>query len=171
IAEFGMRNSRDSEFRIPNSEFAQTVERLLSSPRYGERWARHWLDVVRYAETNGYERGAAKPNGWKYPDYVSRAFNEDKPYDRFILEQLAGDELPDATPETIIATGCYRLGPFDDEPADPKTDRFDQLDDMVSTTSQAFMGLTMGCARCHHHKFDPLTQHDYYRMVAIFDPM
>src|SRR5262249_17376920 len=111
------------------------------------------------------------PNVWKYRDYVIRAFNEDKPYDRFILEQLAGDELPDATPETIIATGCYRLGPFDDEPADPKTDRFDHPDDMVSTTSQAFMGLTMGCARCHHHKFDPLTQHDYYRMVAIFDPM
>ncbi|MFL5342777.1 MAG: DUF1553 domain-containing protein [Gemmataceae bacterium] len=147
------------------------VERLLGSPHYGERWGRHWLDVVRYAETNGYERDAAKPNVWRYRDYVIRSFNADKPFDRFILEQLAGDELPDATAETVIATGYYRLGPWDDEPADPKEDRFDQLEDIISTTSQAFLGLTMGCARCHNHKFEPLTMHDYYRMVAIFDPL
>ncbi|HLW65074.1 MAG TPA: DUF1549 and DUF1553 domain-containing protein [Gemmataceae bacterium] len=165
------KTAADSAFRIPHSAFEQTIEKLLASPRYGERWARHWLDVVRYAETNGYERDGAKPNVWKYRDYVIRSFNEDKPFDRFILEQLAGDELPDATAETLIATGYYRLGPWDDEPADPKTDRFDQLDDIVSTTSQAFLGLTLGCARCHHHKFDPLTQHDYYRMVAIFNPL
>lgn len=149
----------------------RVVERLLASPRYGERWGRHWLDVVRYAETNGYERDAAKPSVWRYRDYVIRAFNDDKPFDRFILEQLAGDEVPDATAETLIATGYYRLGPWDDEPADPKEDRFDQLDDIISTTSQAFLGLTMGCARCHNHKFEPLTMHDYYRMVAIFDPL
>jgi hypothetical protein len=176
IAEFGIRNSEsknanDSAFHIPHSALEQTMEKLLASPRYGECWARHWLDVVRYAETNGYERDGAKPNVWKYRDYVIRSFNEDKPFDRFILEQLAGDELPEATAETLIATGYYRLGPWDDEPADPKTDRFDQLDDMVSTTSQAFLGLTLGCARCHNHKFDPLTQHDYYRMVAIFNPL
>jgi len=100
---------------------------------------------------------------------VIRSLNDDKPFDRFILEQLAGDELPDATAETLTATGFYRLGPWDDEPADPKEDRYDQLDDILSTTSQVFLGLTLGCARCHDHKFDPLTQSDYYRMVAIFN--
>src|SRR5262249_15841779 len=93
------------------------------------------------------------------------------PYNRFILEQLAGDELPDASSETLIATGFHRLGPWDDEPADPAEDQFDQLDDMVSTTSLVFLGLTMGCARCHNHKFEPLTQHDYSRMAAVFRPL
>jgi hypothetical protein len=144
---------------------------LLARPAYGERWARHWLDLVRYAETNGYERDGTKPSVWRYRDYVIRAFNADKPYDRFLTEQLAGDELPDASPETLIATGYCRLGPWDDEPADPQEDRFDQLDDMVSTTSLVFLGLTLGCARCHDHKFEALTQLDYYRMVAIFDPL
>src|SRR5262249_9086318 len=134
-------------------------------------WGRHWLDLVRYAETNGYERDAAKPFVWRFRDYVIRAFNADKPFNRFILEQLAGDELDDARAETLVATGDYRLGPWDDEPADPKEDRFDQLDDMVSTTGQVFLGLTMGCARCHHHKFEALTLHDYYRLVAIFNPL
>jgi len=144
------------------------VEQLLSRPGHGERWARHWLDLVRYADTNGYERDGIKPSVWRYRDYVIQAFNNDKPYDRFILEQLAGDELADATPETLIATGYARLGPWDDEPADPKTDHFDQLDDIVSTTAQVFLGLTLGCARCHNHKFEALTALDYYRMVAIF---
>jgi hypothetical protein len=144
------------------------VADLLSRPGYGERWARHWLDLVRYAETNGYERDATKPHVWRYRDYVIRSLNEDKPFDRFILEQLAGDELPEANAETLIAAGFFRLGPWDDEPADPKGDRYDQLDDIVSTTSQVFLGLTLGCARCHDHKFEPLTQTDYYRMVAIF---
>ncbi|HZT31753.1 MAG TPA: PSD1 and planctomycete cytochrome C domain-containing protein [Bryobacteraceae bacterium] len=142
---------------------------LLARPAYGERWARHWLDVVRYAETNGYERDAAKPSVWRYRDYVIRALNADKPFDRFILEQLAGDELEDLSGETLIATTYFRLGPWDDEPADPAMDRFDQLDDMVSTTSQAFLALTLGCARCHDHKFDPLTARDYYSMAAIFN--
>jgi hypothetical protein len=144
---------------------------LLARPTYGERWARHWLDVVRFAESSGYERDAAKPQAWRYRDYVIRALNDDKPFDRFVLEQIAGDELPDADADTLVATGIHRLGPWDDEPADPAEDRFDQLDDIVSTTSLAFLGLTMGCARCHHHKFDPLTMHDYYRMVAIFNPL
>lgn len=145
------------------------VDDLLSRPTYGERWARHWLDVVRYAETNGYERDATKPNAWRYRDYVVNAFNHDKPFNRFALEQLAGDELPEASAETFTALGYYRLGPWDDEPADPLTDRFDQLDDIVSTTSQAFLGMTLGCARCHNHKFEPLTARDYYSMVAIFN--
>ncbi len=149
----------------------RVVNDLLARPAYGERWGRHWLDLVRYAETNGYERDAAKPHVWRYRDYVIRAFNADKPFDRFILEQLAGDELPDADTETLIATGYYRLGPWDDEPADPAEDRFDQLDDMVSTTSQVFLGLTLGCARCHNHKFEPLSTLDYYRWVAIVNPL
>lgn len=147
----------------------RVVSDLLARPTYGERWARHWLDLVRYAETNGYERDATKPHVWRYRDYVIRSLNDDKPFDRFVLEQLAGDELPDANAETLTATGFYRLGPWDDEPADPKEDRYDQLDDILSTTSQAFLGLTLGCARCHDHKFEPLTQNDYYRMVAIFN--
>jgi hypothetical protein len=151
--------------------YEKIVRRLLSHPGYGERWGRHWLDLVRYAETNGYERDATKPHVWRYRDYVIRAFNDDKPFDRFILEQLAGDELDEISAETLIASGYYRLGPWDDEPADPQEDRFDQLDDMVNTTSQVFLGLTLACARCHNHKFEPLTMLDYYRMVAIFNPL
>jgi mono/diheme cytochrome c family protein len=145
------------------------IDELLSRPAYGERWARHWLDLVRYAESNGYERDAAKPNAWRYRDYVINAFNQDKPFNGFVLEQLAGDEIPNPTAETLTALGYYRLGPWDDEPADPPTDRFDQLDDIVSTTSQVFLGLTLGCARCHNHKFEPLTARDYYSMVAMFN--
>ncbi|MDX1981240.1 MAG: PSD1 and planctomycete cytochrome C domain-containing protein [Bryobacteraceae bacterium] len=152
-----------------NGDFDALTARLLSKPEYGERWARHWLDVVRYADTNAYERDAIKPNGWKFRDYVIRSLNSDKPFDRFLTEQLAGDELPDSNAQTMIATGYNRLGPWDDEPADPAEDRFDQLDDLVSTTSQAFLGLTLGCARCHNHKFEPLTTRDYYGMVAIFN--
>ena len=144
---------------------------LLARPTYGERWARHWLDVVRYAETAGYERDAAKPSVWRYRDYVIKAFNDDKPYDRFLFEQLAGDELPDVNADALIALGFTRLGPWDDEPADPKEDRFDQLDDVVNATSLVFMGMTLGCARCHDHKFEALTMHDYYRMVAVFNPL
>lgn len=154
----------------PNSISAR-VDDLLSRPAYGERWGRHWLDLVRYAESNGYERDGAKPSAWRYRDYVIRSFNADKPYDRFLLEQLAGDELPDADTESMLALGFTRLGPWDDEPADPAEDRFDQLDDIVSTTAQAFLGMTLGCARCHNHKFEPLSQLDYYQMVAIFDPL
>jgi hypothetical protein len=162
--------AQDEFSRKPDSSaLDRVVDRLLSRSTYGERWARHWLDVVRYAETNGYERDATKPHAWRYRDYVIRSFNDDKPYDRFILEQIAGDELPDVSADALIATGFNRLGPWDDEPADPETDRFDQLDDVVSTASQAFLGLTLGCARCHNHKFDPLTARDYYAMAAIFN--
>lgn len=149
----------------------RVIDDLLSRPTYGERWARHWLDLVRYADTNGYERDAIKPAVWRYRDYVIRSFNEDKPFDRFAVEQIAGDELPDVSPETMVATGFHRLGPWDDEPADPLTDRYDQLDDLVRTTSEAFLGLTLGCARCHNHKFEPLTAVDYYSMAAIYAPL
>lgn len=153
---------------------ARLIDRLLASPAYGERWGRHWLDLVRYADSNGYEVDGDKPLAWKYRDYVVRALNADLPYNRFILEQLAGDELPDATPETVIATGFYRVGPWDAErgasvqKSEVVEELYNQLDDLVSTTSQVFLGMTLGCARCHDHKFDPLTAEDYYSLVAVF---
>jgi hypothetical protein len=151
--------------------FGKVVDELLGRPEYGERWGRHWLDVVRYAETNGYERDGAKPHAWRYRDYVIEAFNQDKPYDRFVVEQLAGDELEDTNAETQIATTFLRLGPWDDEPADPMVDRYDQLDDVLGTTAAAFLGLSIRCARCHDHKYEPFTQRDYARLLAVFEPL
>lgn len=151
--------------------YERVVDDLLARPQYGERWARHWLDVVRYAESNGYERDNPKPHAWRYRDYVIRAFNEDKPFDRFLIEQLAGDELPDSNAETQIATTFLRLGLWDDEPADPVVDRYDQLDDVLDATATTFMGLSIRCARCHDHKYEPLSQRDYTRMLAIFEPL
>ena len=148
--------------------FERVVDVLLESPHYGERWGRHWLDLVRYAETNSYERDGAKPFVWRYRDYVIRSFNDDKPYDEFVTEQLAGDELDPVTPDKIIATGYYRLGIWQDEPVDPEQELFEDLDDLVRTTGEVFLGLTIGCARCHDHKLDPLPQTDYYRMLAFF---
>ncbi|MCX7701283.1 MAG: PSD1 and planctomycete cytochrome C domain-containing protein [Gemmataceae bacterium] len=148
--------------------YERLIDRLLESPHYGERWGRHWLDLVRYAETNGYERDGPKPFAWRYRDYVIKSFNDDKPFDRFILEQLAGDELDRDNPEAIIGTGYYRLGLWDDEPADPLQSRYDEFDDWVATTCQVFLGMTMNCARCHEHKIDPIPQADYYRMLAFF---
>ncbi|TWU32269.1 Planctomycete cytochrome C [Novipirellula artificiosorum] len=149
--------------------FAKLVDRLLQSPHYGERWGRHWLDLVHYAETNSFERDNPKPNAWKYRDYVIQSFNEDKPYDRFVKEQIAGDELDHVTNETLTATGYYRLGIWDDEPADPMQARYDELDDLITTTGQTFLGLTVNCARCHDHKIDPIPQTDYYSMLAFFE--
>ncbi len=146
----------------------RVVDRLLASPHYGEQWARHWLDLVRYADTNSFERDGKKPHAWRYRDYVIRSFNDDKPYDRFILEQLAGDEIPDPRADDLIATGYYRLGIWDDEPADQQQARYDWLDDIVSTTGQTFLGLTINCARCHDHKIDPLPQKDYYALLSFF---
>ena len=149
------------------------LDRLLASPHHGEHAARAWLDLVRYAETNGYERDAAKRNIWRYRDWVVRAFDRDLPYDRFVLEQLAGDELLAAEPslggDALLATGYYRLGVWDDEPADPEQARADELADIVDTTAQVFLATTMGCARCHDHKADPITQRDYYALTAWFN--
>ncbi|MBI4606599.1 MAG: DUF1553 domain-containing protein [Planctomycetes bacterium] len=144
------------------------ADRLLASPRHGEKWGRHWLDLVRYAETNGYERDGPKPQAWRYRDYVIRSLNEDKPYDRFAREQIAGDDLEPTTADSIVATGFHRLGLWDDEAADMLQARFDELDDILVTASQAFLGTTMGCARCHEHKADPIPQEDYYRLLAYF---
>ena len=151
-----------------NAAYEEMIDHLLNSPQYGERWGRHWLDLVRYAETDSYERDNPKPNAWKYRDYVIRSFNNDKPYDQFIREQLAGDEIPERSYETVIATGYYRLGLWDDEPVDPLQAYYDHLDDVVSTTSEVFLGLTLNCARCHDHKIDPISQRDYYRFTAFF---
>lgn len=148
--------------------FESVVDRLLESRHYGEHWGRHWLDIVRYAESNSFERDNPKPFVWRYRDYVIDAFNSDKPYDQFIREQLAGDELDQVTPDSIVATGYYRLGLWDDEPADRLLAYYDGLDDIVGTTSQAFLGLTANCARCHDHKIDPFPQRDYYSLVAFF---
>ncbi|MCA2970102.1 MAG: DUF1553 domain-containing protein [Acidobacteriaceae bacterium] len=145
------------------------AQELLQQPAHAERWARHWLDVVRYGDTNGYERDDVKPKVWKYRDYVIRSLQADKPFNQFVIEQLAGDELPNANAETLLATGFLRLGPWDDEPADPAEDRFDQLDDILNATAQGFLGLTLACARCHNHKFEPLTTKDYYGMIAVFN--
>ncbi|MEX0676567.1 MAG: DUF1549 and DUF1553 domain-containing protein [Pirellulales bacterium] len=148
--------------------YERLVDHLLASPRYGERWARYWLDLVRFAETNGYERDALKKNAWRYRDWVIGALNDDMPYDRFVAEQLAGDELPDADERSRIATGFLRVGTFDDEPNDPLQYKFEQLDDLIHATSTAFLAVTLKCARCHDHKFDPIPQIDYYAALNFF---
>lgn len=150
--------------------YEKQVDRLLASPHFGERQARHWLDVARFAETSGYERDAEKPHAWRYRDWVVKAFNDDMPFDRFVLEQLAGDELPDRSEATAIATGFLRLGTWDDEPNDAEDYQYDRLEDLVHVTSTAFLGLTVKCARCHDHKFDAITQVDYYSIAAAFWP-
>lgn len=163
VEEFVNNNSSDA--------YEKLIDKLLESPHYGEHWSRYWLDLVRYAETNSFERDNPKPFVWKYRDYVIRSFNDDKPYDQFVREQLAGDELEQVTADSIIATGYYRLGQWDDEPADPKLAMYDEFDDIIATTSQGMLGLSMNCARCHDHKLDPLPQADYYSMVAFFRNM
>lgn len=152
--------------------YERLVKRLLASRHYGERWGRYWLDVARYADSDGYEYDKLRPNSWRYRDYVIRAFNEDKPFDRFLREQLAGDELGDRDYDAITALGFLRNGPFIGDMLFMQNEdtRQDELDDIVSTTGAAMLGLTVGCARCHNHKYDPIAQRDYYRMVAIFAP-
>ena len=148
--------------------YEKLIDQLLQSPHYGEKWGRHWLDLVRYAETNGYERDGPKPFAWRYRDYVVKSLNEDKPFDRFVREQLAGDEIDRDSADAVTATGYYRLGIWDDEPADPLQARYEEFDDWVATTAQVFLGMTMNCARCHDHKIDPIPQTDYYRLLAFF---
>ena len=149
--------------------FRTVVERLLASPRYGERWGRHWLDVVRYADSDGYANDFERPNAWRYRDYVIRSFNRDKPYQQFILEQIAGDELKPGDPESLIATGFLRMGPWEHTAMSvAAVTRQLFLDDITHHAVTAFLGLTMGCAKCHDHKFDPLPTRDYYRLQAVF---
>src|SRR5215510_2823124 len=153
-----------------DAAYAKVVDRLLASPHYGERWGRHWLDLARFAETDGFEHDAVRPHSWRYRDYVINSFNADKPYDRFVREQIAGDELFPENPEALIATGFNLLGPDMVDSADQIQRRLNTLNDMTDTTASVFLGLTLGCARCHDHKFEPLTQHDYFAMQAFFVP-
>jgi mono/diheme cytochrome c family protein len=141
------------------------IDTLLASPHYGERWARYWLDLARYADSGGFEFDVDRPEAWRYRDYVVNAFNKDKPYSQFVKEQLAGDEYAPVTDEAMIATGFLRMGP---NLGGGERGRQDALDDLVSTTSLTFMGMTVGCARCHNHKFDPIPQKDYYRIQSVF---
>jgi hypothetical protein len=154
--------------KSPNA-WEKVVDRLLTSPRYGERWGRHWLDLVRYADSSGFEGDKDRPLAWRYRDYVIAAFNQDKPYDLFIKEQLAGDELRPGDIEATIATGYLACGPQDIVEMNART-RSNELDDLVSTTGATFLGLTIGCARCHDHKYDPVKITDYYRLSAVFAP-
>jgi len=164
---------------------AKLVDELLASPNYGERWGRQWLDVVRYADSGGFETDIYFPNAWRYRDYVIKSFNDDKPYDRFVQEQIAGDELwtddlelrggytiPEEKQRALearIGTGLYATGPIYHEAAlDGRQLRYEWMTDAADVTGAAFMGLTLGCARCHDHKFDPISQRDYHRMMAVF---
>ncbi|MBP3960746.1 DUF1549 domain-containing protein [Gemmata sp. G18] len=150
--------------------WAKVVDRLLASSRYGERWGRHWLDLARYADTNGYEFDEPRPDAWRYRDYVIKSFNDDKPFDRFIIEQLAGDEAFPNNPEALVATGFNLLGPDMTDSADQAQRRLNTLTDMTDTAALAFLGLTVTCARCHDHKFEPISQKDYFRLQAFFTP-
>lgn len=163
IEEFAAASAEDSE-----AAWRAAVEELLARPQYGEKWARHWLDLVRYAESNGFERDNIKPHIWRYRDYVIDAFNTNKPYDRFVIEQLAGDEIAAPTKDSLIATGYHRLMQWDDEPADREQHVYDVLADNVQITSETFLATTLGCARCHDHKADPVSQKDYYAFMAFF---
>jgi hypothetical protein len=148
--------------------FEKVVERLLASPDYGVRWGRHWLDVARYADSNGLDENLAMGNAWRYRDYVVNAFQQDKPFDRFLVEQLAGDLLPDANVETKTATGYLVLGAKVLAEPDREKLEMDTIDEQLDAMGKAFLGMTIGCVRCHDHKFDPLKQTDYYALASIF---
>ncbi len=157
----------------PGKTLQQQVETLLASPHYGERWGRHWLDVARYADSNGLDENAAHANAWRYRDYVVQSFNEDKPFNRFLTEQIAGDLLPDnGNPDLrnnhLIATGFLSMGPKVLAEPDMVKLEMDIIDEQIDTLGQAFLGLTLGCARCHEHKFDPVPMEDYYSLAGIF---
>lgn len=151
--------------------YEKLIDRLLASPRYGERWGRHWLDLVRYAESDGFKQDAYRPNAWPYRDYVIKSINQDKPYDRFVMEQLAGDEIAPDDPNVLVATEFLRLGTYEYNQRDVPRQWQDMLDDVTDVTGDAFLGLSIGCAKCHDHKFDPILRSDYYRLQAFFAPM
>jgi hypothetical protein len=153
--------------RAPDA-YERLVDRLLASPQYGERWARHWLDVARWSESEGYENNALRPFAWRYRDYVVKSFNADTPYDVFVRQQVAGDERLPRSDEDLIATGFLAAARFSGNEEDKEKQRSDVLVDIVGATSSALLGLTLGCAQCHNHKFDPITQRDYYRFQGFF---
>lgn len=148
--------------------YERLIDRLLASPHYGEHWGRHWLDVVRYAETAGYNADPLRPLAWRYRDYVIRAMNDDTPYDRFVQEQLAGDELFPESDQAVLATGYTLLWPDESNASNILLARQDSLNDLTANVGSVFLGLSIGCAQCHDHKFDPLPQRDFYRLQAFF---
>src|SRR5438876_5900537 len=156
--------------------YERVVDRLLASPRYGERWARHWMDAVHFAETHGHDQDRIRTNAWPYRDYLIASFNADKPYTRFVQEQVAGDVLFPDDPQAAVALGFIAAGPWAEtslrdireDTIDRQIGRYLDRDDMVTTVMSTFQGLTVQCARCHDHKFDPIPQLDYYRLQAVF---
>lgn len=168
VAAFVSDVSDTSDTSDTSDPHAKLIDRLLNSPRYGERWARHWLDVVRFAESHGFEMNRARPNAWPYRDYVIRSLNEDKPYDQFVREQIAGDQLGADEGTGFLVAGAWDQVKGQD-PVLRANQRADEMHDLVSTTGSTFLGLTVGCARCHDHKFDPVSQVDYFRVRAIFE--
>jgi hypothetical protein len=161
----------DAFLHDPNPEaYEKLLDRLLASPHYGERWARHWMDVARFAESHGYEQDYDRPYAYPYRDFLIRALNEDMPYDQFVRWQIAGDELAPNEPQALAATGFLGGGAFPTQLTEMEFEsaRYDELDDMTATTGLALLGLSIGCARCHDHKFDPISAHDYYRFAAAF---
>ena len=155
--------------RADSVECAELIERLLQSPHYGEQMTQHWLDVVRYADSSGFSNDFERGNAWRYRDYVVRAFNDDKPYDQFIREQIAGDEIAPENPEMLVATGFLRMGPWEltgMEVAKIARQRF--LDDVTNSVGETFLAHALQCARCHDHKFDPVPTRDYYAIQAVF---
>ncbi len=173
--------TRNSELGTRNSSYVRLIDRLLASPHYGERWGRHWLDVARYTESQGFEYDRFRPNAWHYRDYVIDAFNSDKPYDIFLQEQIAGDvrnfESPEdgVTSQGMIATALLVCGPWDQAGSSQANvtqrmiTREEEMEDLVSVIGQTFLGMTINCARCHSHKFDPITHADYFSFKAVFD--
>jgi hypothetical protein len=171
------RQVEDFEKDSSPNAFEKVIDQLLASEHYGERWGRHWLDLARFAESDGFAIDGERPVAWRYRDYVIRSFNQDEPYDQFIREQIAGDEnqgrkgakgIPSEPAEGALALGFLRMGPWE---ADANFDtqlRLDFLNEITTTTAQVFLGLTVGCARCHDHKYDPISQRDFYRMQAFF---
>ena len=153
--------------------YERLVDRLLASPRYGERWGRHWLDVARYTESQGFEYDRIRDNAWHYRDYVIKSFNDDKPYDQFMREQIAGDVLEPVTSEGIVGTSLLVCGAWDEagnkqaNATQKAITREEELEDIISVVSQTFLGLTVNCARCHNHKFDPIPQEEYYRIKSV----
>ncbi len=160
VAAFAADQSEDA--------YEVVVDHLLASPRYGERWARHWLDLARYAESEGFKADETRPNAWRYRDYVVKSLNADKPYDRFVQEQIAGDELWPEDAEALVATGFNRHYPDESNARNLMQRRQEILNDITDTVGSVFSGLTFACARCHNHKFDPITQEDYFRLQSFF---
>ena len=159
----------EPEFSQSKDALLDHVQELMASSHYGEHFARHWLDVARYADSAGFANDYARPNAWRYRDYVVRSFNRDKPYDRFVKEQVAGDEMDPDNPENLVAVGFLRMGPWEQTGMSVfKETRQMWLDDVTDSVGQTFLAHAMQCAKCHDHKFDPVPTRDYYGMMAVF---